>query len=267
MAYGLIALGSNLGDRAAQLRQATAKLARLPATRLIACSRWHETPPIGGPRGQGLFLNAAALVGSSLAPAALFAELRRIEEQLGRTRGERWTARSLDLDLLLYDQETVQTPELVLPHPRMECRRFVLEPAAEIAAWMVHPESAWTVGGLLNHLDEAAEVVAVAASEAAIADGIVTAIASRLSLPEANAAGSRGAKPAVTSWRVDPSLAQNARPKLLLAVAGSGGTDSRQLRKMLHLPSTGPVAWVTADALQIDESLAAVQSVWPSLAT
>src|SRR5215204_154465 len=103
MAHCLIALGSNLGDREETLRQAASELSRLPATRLVALSRWHETPTVGGPAGQGPFLNAAALVCTSLIPTALLAELRRIEATLGRVRGERWAPRSLDLDVLLYD--------------------------------------------------------------------------------------------------------------------------------------------------------------------
>ena len=93
MASSLLALGSNLGDRLTTLRRALEELGRLPATRLLARSSLHETTPIGGPHGQGAFLNAAALLQTALNPAALLQELHRIEATLGRQRGEHWAAR------------------------------------------------------------------------------------------------------------------------------------------------------------------------------
>lgn len=267
MAHCLIALGSNLGDRAAQLRHATAALASLPGTRLVARSRWHETAPIGGPAGQGPFLNAAGLLSTTLGPMPLLAELRRIEAHLGRARKERWAARSLDVDLLLYDDVQVQTADLQIPHPRMAFRRFVLEPAAEIAGWMVHPDAQWTVGGLLQHLNQGAELVAVAAEKAEVAEQFVSQLAARLTLPAVGGAPMSGGRPGVTRWISTVEGYDAKRPKLLLAVddlAGSAGTDARQSRRILHLPATGPVAWMAPDA--IDEAVAAVQSVWPALA-
>ncbi len=152
MAHCLLALGSNLGDRAASLRQAVGQLARLPQTVLMARSSWHETAPVGGPPGQGLFLNGAALVSTSLSPVALLAEIGRIEQQLGRIRAERWEARTIDLDVLLFDRVVHRGADLTIPHPRMLDRAFVLEPAAEIAAWMTHPETGWTISRLLQQL-------------------------------------------------------------------------------------------------------------------
>ncbi len=269
MAHCLIALGSNLGDRAAQLRQATAELASLPGTRLVARSRWHETAPIGGPAGQGPFLNAAALLSTTLGPMQVLAELRRIEVQLGRARKERWAARSLDVDLLLYDAIRVQTADLQIPHSRMAFRRFAIEPAAEIAGWMVHPDAQWTVGGLLQHLNQGDEVVAVAAAKAEIAEHFVSQLAARLMLPVVSGATLAGGLPSVTRWVSTADGSHEKRPKLLLAIddfagsAGSAGTDARQSRRILHLPATGPVAWIAPDA--IDEAVAAVQSVWPAL--
>ncbi|MBA3484895.1 MAG: 2-amino-4-hydroxy-6-hydroxymethyldihydropteridine diphosphokinase [Pirellulales bacterium] len=268
MPHCLIALGSNLGDRAAQLRQATAELASLPATRLIARSRWHETPPIGGPTGQGPFLNAAALVSTSLPPAELLAGLRRIETGLGRARNERWAARSLDLDVLLYDGVVLQTSELEVPHPRMAFRRFVLEPAAEIAPWMIHPESGWTVGALLQHLNSGAQQIAVAAQDVATADRLTSQLAERLMLQIAIADSATDDRPVIFRWQADEGGVHSARPKLLLAVAPSAGTDAAEMRRMLHLPSTGPIAWIVPDSAEaLHEAVAAVQSVWPALAT
>ena len=268
MAHCLIALGSNLGDRAAQLRQATAELARLPSTRLVARSRWHETPPIGGPTGQGPFLNAAALLATSLAPTALHGELRRIEAILGRVRNERWAARALDVDLLLYDSVVIQSANLEIPHPRMAFRRFVLEPAAEIAPWMIHPGSEWTVGALLQHLNCGAEVVAIAAADPAMADRVMLQLAERLELGITPGGAASGDRPVVARWTADESAMYSGRPKLLLAVNAAAGTDVAQLRRMLHLPLTGPIAWIAPDSAEaMHEAVAAVQSVWPALAT
>jgi 2-amino-4-hydroxy-6-hydroxymethyldihydropteridine diphosphokinase len=268
MAHCLIALGSNLGDRAAQLRQANAELARLPATRLISRSQWHETPPIGGPTGQGPFLNAAALVWTSLNPVGLLAELRRIETGLGRLRNERWAARSLDLDVLLYDGVVLQTPELEVPHPRMAFRRFVLEPAAEIAPWMIHPESGWTVGALLQHLNTGAQRIAIAATEDAAADQLAAQIAERLELRIATDNASTADRPVISRWPADEGGVRSMRPKLLLAVAPAAGTDAAEMRRMLHLPPTGPVAWIAPDSAEaLHDAVAAVHSVWPALAT
>jgi len=267
MAHCLIALGSNLGDRAQQLRQALAGLASLPATRLMARSRWLETPPIGGPAGQGPFLNGAALVSTSLAPAALLAELRRIESASGRVRADRWAARSLDVDLLLYEDAVIQTAELEVPHPRMAFRRFVLEPAAEIVPWMIHPENWWSIAGLLQHLNRGAEMIAVAAADEEMADQLIEHIATELNLQIASAGPPPSERPSIARWS-SVLGGPTERPKLLLAVGASAGVDTRQLRRMLQLPLSGPVVWVAPSAADgFHEALAAVQSVWPRLAT
>lgn len=160
----LIGLGCNLGNRRKTLDQAVARLDRHPGVRLSGSSSWHETSPIGGPPGQPPFLNGAVTVETSLAPEAVLAVLQQIETDLGRRRGERWGPRTIDLDFLLYDQLALCTPSLVLPHPRMAWRRFVLEPAAEVAGSMVHPATGWTIARLLEHLDTARPYVAITGS-------------------------------------------------------------------------------------------------------
>ena len=160
----LIGLGSNLENRRATLDLAVQCLANHPAIRLKATSCWHETPPIGGPPGQRPFLNGAAVVETALSPTDLLQVLQQIETDLGRRRTERWGPRSIDLDLLLYGDLVLTTPFLVLPHPQMAWRRFVLGPAAEVAAEMIHPPTGWTVGRLLEHLDTAASYVAITGS-------------------------------------------------------------------------------------------------------
>ena len=154
MSVCLIALGSNLGDRRQTLDEAVARLARHPQLCVLATSPWIETAAVGGPPGQGDFLNGAVLLETSLPPEAVLTLLQEIETALGRRREEHWGPRSIDLDLLLYDQEVRRTPSLVLPHPRMTQRRFVLEPAAAIAASMVHPLTGWTVRQHLDSLED-----------------------------------------------------------------------------------------------------------------
>jgi len=161
MATSLIGIGSNLGDREQSLEEALKLLAAAPDTRVVSRSRWHRTRPIGGPSGQDYFLNGALLVETSLGPRELHARLKEIERTCGRQLRERWAARPLDLDLLLYDDLVLATDELTVPHPRMAFRRFVLAPAAEIAAEMPHPIIGWTVGKLLEHLDTSSPYIAV----------------------------------------------------------------------------------------------------------
>jgi 2-amino-4-hydroxy-6-hydroxymethyldihydropteridine diphosphokinase len=162
MSRALIGLGSNLGDRADTLDHAVQMLRALPGTSVLVHSRWHRTAPIGGPAGQEEFLNGALLLETSLAPYRLFEALQSIEDRLGRRRSERWAARTLDLDLLLYENLILDTPRLTVPHPRMAFRRFVLEPAAEIAPDAVHARMGWTIAQLLEHLNTAASYVAIA---------------------------------------------------------------------------------------------------------
>jgi 2-amino-4-hydroxy-6-hydroxymethyldihydropteridine diphosphokinase len=128
------------------------QLATIPQTSLLTPSSFRETKPAGGPQ-QAVYLNAAATLETTLSPQQLLAQLQRIENELGRVRNERWGPRTIDLDLLLYDQLELETPELMLPHPRMSFRRFVLEPAAEVAAEMVYPVNGWTILQLLQHLN------------------------------------------------------------------------------------------------------------------
>jgi 2-amino-4-hydroxy-6-hydroxymethyldihydropteridine diphosphokinase len=129
-----IALGSNLGDRGAHIESALRELASLPRTRLLARSALVETDPVG-PVPQGRYLNAAASIETTLSAAALLSELLRVESEHGRERSpdQRWGPRTLDLDLLLYGDRIINERGLVVPHPRLHERRFVLEPLSQIA--------------------------------------------------------------------------------------------------------------------------------------
>lgn len=151
---GAVALGSNLGDREANLAAGLRALERTPGVVVLQRSRWIETLPVGGPPGQPPFLNGAALVETSLEPHALLGELQRIEARYGRDRAreEHHGPRTLDLDLLFLGDLRLDGPDLVLPHPRMEERAFVLEPLAEVAPGRVLAISGRTVAERLAEL-------------------------------------------------------------------------------------------------------------------
>ncbi len=118
-----VALGSNVGDRAATLASARAALAQLPATRLLAATPVEETVPLG-PVPQDSFLNQMVALETRLAPAELLDRLQAIENDHGRVRTVRWGPRTLDLDIVRYETATVATPRLTVPHPELPHRDF-----------------------------------------------------------------------------------------------------------------------------------------------
>jgi 2-amino-4-hydroxy-6-hydroxymethyldihydropteridine diphosphokinase len=134
-----VGLGSNLGDRVANLNGAVEALGQTRGLTVRRVSSFHETEPVGGPLGQGMFLNAVAVLETNVEPVPLLHILQEVETRFGRQRTVRWGERTLDLDLLLFDGRIIDTPELCLPHPRMRTRRFVLEPLVEVAPWAVDP--------------------------------------------------------------------------------------------------------------------------------
>lgn len=167
MHTALVALGANLGHRQRQLDAAIAALEARSDTAVRAKSNWYETAPVGGPAGQEPFLNGAVLLDTELLPTDLLDVLQDIERAAGRRPRERWAARPLDLDLLLYDDLACEAWRLTLPHPRLAVRRFVLEPAAEIAPELVHPVIGWTLRRLLEHLHDAVPYAAIGGLEPA----------------------------------------------------------------------------------------------------
>lgn len=152
MATAYIGLGSNLGPRAQSLRLALQKIGELPETRVVRSSASRETDPVGGPP-QGRFLNAAGQLETRLEPLDLLHGLQEIEREMGRpAEHERRGPRVIDLDLLSYDDLVLTTPELTLPHPRLQERHFVLEPLAEIAPHWRHPILRRRAADLLKEL-------------------------------------------------------------------------------------------------------------------
>jgi 2-amino-4-hydroxy-6-hydroxymethyldihydropteridine diphosphokinase len=139
MTLAYIALGSNLGDPRQMLDESLLRLRATPGVQHVRASGYYETEPVGGPPGQNKYLNAAAEIDTSLGLEELFAVLQRIELELGRVRSVPNCARTLDLDLLLYGDAIHQSPDLIVPHPRMHVRPFVLGPLVEIAPAVVHP--------------------------------------------------------------------------------------------------------------------------------
>ncbi|HCF27129.1 MAG TPA: 2-amino-4-hydroxy-6-hydroxymethyldihydropteridine diphosphokinase [Cyanobacteria bacterium UBA11049] len=146
-----IALGSNLGDSRAILEEAISILAATPGISLLARSSWYQTVAVGPPQPD--YINGCALVQVTLPAQVLLETLLAIEAQKGRIRNERWGARSLDLDLLLYDDLILNTSTLTLPHPRMRERAFVLVPLAEIATNWIDPVTGKAIAELVKAVD------------------------------------------------------------------------------------------------------------------
>jgi 2-amino-4-hydroxy-6-hydroxymethyldihydropteridine diphosphokinase len=147
-----VALGSNLGDRRALLEDAVERLGALSGSRVVRASPWIETAAVGGPPGQPSYLNGVVELETELAPRELLEQLLALERRAGRVRGEPNAPRTLDLDLLLYGDVDAREPGLVVPHPRMEEREFVLEPLAHIAPSLRLPRSRRTVSQRLAEL-------------------------------------------------------------------------------------------------------------------
>jgi 2-amino-4-hydroxy-6-hydroxymethyldihydropteridine diphosphokinase len=136
-----VGLGSNLGDREATIRRAVELLGERPGIKLVAVSTLRETDPVGY-EDQPRFLNGAAALEVDLTARALLDELLAVERDLGRDRSQetRWGPRTIDLDLLLYGEETVDEPGLTVPHPRLAERQFVLEPLYELDRELTLPD-------------------------------------------------------------------------------------------------------------------------------
>jgi 2-amino-4-hydroxy-6-hydroxymethyldihydropteridine diphosphokinase len=146
-----LSLGSNLGDRLANLEAAIVQLSQLGS--IVARSGFYETEPVDV-TGQPWFLNSAIAVETELMPKQFLSRALAIEQKLGRRRTQAKGPRTIDIDLLLFGSSVVDTPKLVIPHPAMHERRFVLEPLAEIAPEVRHPAFKKTVREMLSALPQ-----------------------------------------------------------------------------------------------------------------
>ncbi len=154
-----IGLGSNLGDRKANIREAEEKLAALPETRIVKASSLYESEPLGN--AKTWFVNSVLEIETEFEPEELLKRTKAIETAMGRKRvkGKRWGSRIIDLDLLLFDNQTVNKRNLKLPHPEMQKRRFVLLPLSELAPHVTHPQLGTTISELLGGLKDPKKVV------------------------------------------------------------------------------------------------------------
>ncbi|GAB6179158.1 2-amino-4-hydroxy-6-hydroxymethyldihydropteridine diphosphokinase [Desulfotomaculum defluvii] len=150
MAVAYIGLGSNMGNRKAYIQNALEKLSQSPNIRLLRVASLYESAPWGY-LNQEWFINTVAEVETILSPDKLLQVLFHIEKSLERTRDIKWGPRTVDLDILLYDQETINLPQLNVPHPRMHERAFVLVPLAELCPDMILPQ------GLVRELADKAQ--------------------------------------------------------------------------------------------------------------
>lgn len=146
-----IALGSNLGDSLTTLETALKRLNDIPEIQVKSCSSWYETAPVGPP--QPNYINGCAILEVQLTPQILLETLLKVEQQFGRVRREQWGPRTLDLDLLLFGNFILKTPDLELPHPRMKERAFVLVPLAEVLPNWIDPSTGKAIVELLNGVD------------------------------------------------------------------------------------------------------------------
>jgi 2-amino-4-hydroxy-6-hydroxymethyldihydropteridine diphosphokinase len=289
MAKCLLGLGANEGDRAATLASALAAIDALPDVRLRKQSRWHRTEPLGGPPGQGEFLNGAALVETTTPPLILLQELQQIEARHGRKSSERWSPRTIDIDILLYDREVLEQSMITLPHPRMSFRRFMLEPSAEIAAKMIHPIIGWPIERLLLHLDRASDLVAIVSPSDNRREKLAETIKAHAPIGEAAepalGVANRQWPSAWTTWlAIEPADGDGARarvagglpyaaakfPKLTILADPDPSTPRATLgnwASLVRQPGRGPTLRIAdaADPATLSDALAAVAAVWPDL--
>jgi len=149
-----IALGSNLGVRSQNIEVAASSLRAIPGIQVLQESSNFDNPSAGGPADSPRYLNGVAEVRTTLDPLTLMRTLLAIEAQMGRVRVERNEPRIIDLDLLLYGDQIIATPELTVPHPRMHLRDFVLKPMTEIAPELMHPVEKRTMRGMWEAMEK-----------------------------------------------------------------------------------------------------------------
>jgi 2-amino-4-hydroxy-6-hydroxymethyldihydropteridine diphosphokinase len=265
MAQCLIGLGSNLGDSDATILAAWQGIGQFPDTQTLKLSSVVTTQPAGGPVGQSPFRNAVGLIQTSLVPEHLLRQLLELEEALGRVREHRWGPRSIDLDVLLYECVELATANLILPHPRMAFRRFVLEPAVQIAPDFVYPTNGWSIKQLLEHLNLAKQALLVVSLDPKVASDAIRLVADRIEL-------------AAEGWTIlgettieagSASTPLTRRFKLIVIVDLSGddsmaaNLQRNTWRTMIRRQDVGPVLWLNTASADVvaDEVVAAIAAM------
>ena len=153
-----IGIGSNLGDKLFNCRHSIDKINQLPGCHVSAVSAIFKTEPVGV-TGQPWYANCVVELSTTQAPSQLLKGLLSVESDMGRIRKKRWEARIVDLDILLFGQEIIESDNLIIPHPLLHKRRFVLEPLYQLAPDLVHPVLKLTMNQLLNKLPKGPSVV------------------------------------------------------------------------------------------------------------
>ena len=151
MSKVFVGVGSNLGDREFLIRKAVESMRDLPRTLVVRVSSLYDTDPVGEV-DQPAFLNAAVWLETTLEPRELLWQLLLIEKRMGRVRSQRWGPRPIDLDLLFYGEESVDEPDLTIPHPEAHRRAFVLLPLLELDPDFVHPATGETIRKMIKRL-------------------------------------------------------------------------------------------------------------------
>jgi len=159
-----IGLGANRGRPAAQCREATERVHAADGVQILQRSSLYRTEPVGN-REQDWFVNAVIEIRTVLQAGELLQALLAIEREMGRQRDALWGPRIIDLDLLLYGQEVINGPDMVIPHPALHKRRFVLVPLHEIAPYVIHPAFGVSVRGLMDRLEDDHKVELMKGSE------------------------------------------------------------------------------------------------------
>lgn len=152
-----VGIGSNRESPADRCREAIQRLAAASGVKVLRSSSLYKTEPVGFAE-QEWFANAVVEIRTTLPARELLGCLRKIEEDMGRIRGPKWGPRIIDLDILLYGQEVIQDADLVIPHPELHKRRFVLVPLQEIASYAIHPAFGVSIRGLMDRLEDGSAV-------------------------------------------------------------------------------------------------------------
>ncbi len=160
-----IGFGSNMGDPLANCRLALEHVRRIAGVKLLRCSSFYRTEPVGF-RNQEWFVNGAAEITTTLSARELLAALLEVEKNFGRQRETRWAPRTIDLDILFFGQEIIREEGLTIPHPELQQRRFVLTPLMELAPYLIHPVYCVSVTGLMGRLEDESKVELVEPYEA-----------------------------------------------------------------------------------------------------